>query len=68
MCEVVRQIYVNTSHKEMLIKNQYKSDGVIIACTIANINHTFVRILNTTDTNKIINISNIEYEPSKTTK
>jgi len=33
--EVVRQIFVNTFHKEILIKNKYISDGVIIASIIA---------------------------------
>lgn len=64
-CEVIRHINLNINQKEVLIPNQQIGEGIYIGRTIVSKDNAYVRIINTTNENKIlynvkINTENLE--------
>lgn len=63
--EVIRKVHITTNEKEFLVMNQELQPGVLVASSIVNAKNTFVRILNTTSQNVILNTKSIATESLK---
>lgn len=61
-CEAIRKINIQSKESFIFIPNQEISKNIYIAQTIIRKEHPFVRILNTSTENQIINLSKIKYE------
>ena len=61
-CESIRKISKQFPENEILIPNQEISAGIFIANSIISKNNKFIRILNTTNENKIVSTKNLKYE------
>ena len=63
--EVIRQIKIESDEDEVFVVNQEISDGVFIANTIVNTKNAFVKIINTTNKNLILDNKPISFESLK---
>lgn len=61
--QVVRRLIVSSKDDNILIPNQEIQTGIYVANTIATSSNTFVRILNTTDSDQLVNMDTLKYEP-----
>lgn len=61
--QVVRRLIVSLKDDNILIPNQKIQTGIYVAITIATSSNTFVRILNTTDSDQLVNMDTLKYEP-----
>jgi len=60
--QVVRKINLLSDEDSVLIPNQEIKEGIYVANTVATTKNAFVRLLNTTSTDQIVNIKNLTYE------
>lgn len=60
--EVIRSIKIQSLTEDILIPNQMISEGIFIANTIVNKSNPYVRIVNTTDENVVIDYTQIKTE------
>jgi len=60
--QVVRKIEINSEEDSVLIPNQEIQHGIYIANTIATVQNSYIRLLNTTNTDQVAYIKNIHHE------
>lgn len=60
--EVIRRVQIFSDEDEVLVINQEPQPGIVVASTIVNSRNAFVRILNTTTENKILDSKKIVTE------
>lgn len=60
--EVIRRVQIISNEEEVLVINQEPQPGVMIASTMVNSKHAYIRILNTTSENKILDSRKIATE------
>lgn len=61
--QVIRKIDINSTEESIFIPNQEIDNGIYVANTIATSEFALIRLLNTTDTDQLINLNNLKYEP-----
>ena len=61
--EVVRKIELTSNEDSILIPNQEIQPGIYAANTVVTTANAFVRLLNTTSTDQMVNVNKLNYEP-----